>query len=103
MPQFVFLWTDIALWLMVLGALTYAWRVRRSPNLRSTWARVARDTPAMCSAVVLAAFAVVGLLDSVHYRPLLPPAPGVAADAPRVYAPAVKSALDGLLLSLIHI
>ena len=58
MPQFVFLWTDIALWLMVLGALTYAWRVRRSPNLRSTWARVARDTPAMCSAVVLAAFAV---------------------------------------------
>lgn len=97
MPQFVFLWTDIALWLMVLGALTYAWRVRRSPNLRSTWARVARDTPAMCSAVVLAAFAVVGLLDSVHYRPLLPPAPGVAADAPRVYAPAVKSALDGLL------
>lgn len=97
MPKFVFLWTDIALWLMVLGALTYAWRVRRSPNLRSTWARVARDTPAMCSAVVLAAFAIVGLLDSVHYRPLLPPAPGVAADAPRVYAPAVKSALDGLL------
>ncbi|MCH4577512.1 ABC transporter permease, partial [Achromobacter xylosoxidans] len=75
MPKFVFLWTDIALWLMVLGALAYAWRVRRSPNLRSTWARVARDTPAMCSAVVLAAFALVGLLDSVHYRPQLPPAP----------------------------
>ncbi|MFM9867563.1 ABC transporter permease [Achromobacter xylosoxidans] len=97
MPKFVFLWTDIALWLMVLGALAYAWRVRRSPNLRSTWARVARDTPAMCSAVVLAAFALVGLLDSVHYRPQLPPAPGAAADAAPVYAPAVKSALDGLL------
>ena len=97
MPKFVFLWTDIALWLMVLGALAYAWHVRRSPNLRSTWARVARDTPAMCSAVVLAAFALVGLLDSVHYRPQLPPAPGAAADAAPVYAPAVKSALDGLL------
>lgn len=97
MPKFVFLWTDIALWLMVLGALAYAWHVRRSPNLRATWARVARDTPAMCSAVVLAAFALVGLLDSVHYRPQLPPAPGAAADATPVYAPAVKSALDGLL------
>ncbi|PJM90759.1 ABC transporter permease [Achromobacter ruhlandii] len=97
MPKFVFLWTDIALWLMVLGALAYAWHVRRSPNLRATWARVARDTPAMCSAVVLAAFALVGLLDSVHYRPQLPPAPGAAADAAPVYAPAVKSALDGLL------
>ncbi|WP_116791879.1 ABC transporter permease [Achromobacter dolens] len=97
MPKFVFLWTDIALWLMVLGALAYAWHVRRSPNLRATWARVARDTPAMCSAGVLAAFALVGLLDSVHYRPQLPPAPGAAADAAPVYAPAVKSALDGLL------
>ncbi|MBO9328876.1 peptide ABC transporter permease [Achromobacter sp. HZ01] len=97
MPKFVFLWTDIALWLMVLGAAAYAWRVRRSPNLRSTWARVARDTPAMCSAVVLAAFVAVGLLDSVHYRPQLPPAPGAPADAAPVYAPAVRSALDGLL------
>lgn len=97
MPKFVFLWTDIALWLMVLGALAYVWHVRRSPNLRATWARVARDTPAMCSAVILAAFVVVGLLDSVHYRPLLPPAPGAAADAPPAYAPAVRSALDGLL------
>ena len=79
MPKFVFLWTDIALWLMALGALAYVWHVRRSPNLRATWARVARDTPAMCSAVILAAFVVVGLLDSVHYRPLLPPAPGAAA------------------------
>ncbi|MGY6270474.1 ABC transporter permease [Achromobacter denitrificans] len=97
MPKFVFLWTDIALWLMALGAAGYAWRVRRSPNLRATWARVARDTPAMCSAVVLSAFVAIGLLDSVHYRPLLPPAPGAAADAAPVYAPAVQSALDGLL------
>jgi len=97
MPKIVFLWTDVALWLMVLSALAYLWHVRRSPNLRATWARVARDTPAMCSAVILVAFSVVGLLDSVHYRPLLPPAPGAAADAPPVYAPAVKSALDGLL------
>ncbi|WP_251864194.1 ABC transporter permease [Achromobacter sp. Marseille-Q4962] len=97
MPKFVFLWTDVALWLMALGVLLYAWRVSRSPALRSTWGRVARDTPAMCSAVVLAAFAIVGLADSVHYRPLLPPAPGAPADAAPAYAPSVASVLDGLL------
>ncbi|OZI54437.1 ABC transporter permease [Bordetella genomosp. 4] len=97
MPKFVFLWTDIALFLLVAAVLFYVWRARRSPTLRATWAKVARDAPAMSSAVVLLAFVVVGLLDSIHYRPQLPPAPGAAAGAPPIYAPAVQSALDGLL------
>src|SRR5690606_11635361 len=97
MPKFVFLWTDIALFLMLAGVLAYFWRVRRSRTLRATWARVGRDAPAMCSAVVLCAFAVVGLLDSIHFRPQLPPVPAAAPDAPPIYAPAVQSALDSLL------
>ena len=97
MPKIVLLWTDIALWLMALGVLAYAWYVRCSPALRATWGRVARDTPAMCSAVILAAFVIVGLLDSVHYRPLLPPAPGAPADAAPAYALRRALALDGLL------
>jgi peptide/nickel transport system permease protein len=55
------------------------------------------DAPALCSAVVLAAFVVVGLLDSVHYRPRLPPAVGNAPNSSPIYAPAVQSALDDLL------
>ncbi|MDQ8035032.1 MAG: ABC transporter permease, partial [Bordetella sp.] len=97
MPRLVFLWTDVALFLLVLAVLGYAWRVKRSPALRATWRRVLHDAPAMCSALILACFVVVGLLDSMHYRPLLPPAPNAAADAPPAYAPAVKSLLDGLL------
>ena len=97
MPKFVFLWTDIALFLMLAGVLAYFWRVRRSRTLRATWARVGRDAPAMCSAVALCAFAVVGLLDSIHFRPQLPPVPAAAPDAPPIYAPAVQSALDSLL------
>jgi len=92
----VLLWTDVALALLLLGTVAYAWRVRRSPALRAAWAGVARDTPAMCAAVVLAVFAVVGLLDSIHYRPLLPPAPHAPADARPAYAPAVRSVLDAL-------
>lgn len=97
MPKFVFLWTDIALFALVAAVCFYAWRVHRSPTLRATWAKVARDAPAMSSAVVLLVFVVVGLMDSIHYRPQLPPAAGAAPDAPPIYAPAVQSALDGLL------
>lgn len=97
MPQFVFLWTDIALWAMVLVTVLYAVHVARSPNLRSTWYRVLTDAPAMCSAVVLCAFVAIGLVDSIHYRSALPQASGAPADAPKVYSPVVQSALEGLM------
>lgn len=96
MPLFVFLWTDVALWLMVLAVAIYGVHVLRSPNLRSTWYRVATDAPAMCSAVVLSAFAIIGLADSIHYRPVLPPVAGAPADAPKAHSPIVRSALEGL-------
>jgi peptide/nickel transport system permease protein len=83
--------------LMVAGVLVYGWCVRSQPALRATWSRVAHDAPAMCSAVVLSCFVLVGLLDSVHYQARLPAVPGAAADAPVSYAPMVQSALDGLL------
>jgi len=93
MPKLVILWTDAALWLIVAGVWLLAWRVRRAPRARASWAQVGSSKPAMCAAVVLAAFVLVALLDSLHYRPLLAPAPG----APPAYAPAVKSVLDALL------
>jgi peptide/nickel transport system permease protein len=96
MPKFILLWTDAALFLMLIGVVLYAWHVRRTPTLRHTWMRVLVDAPAMCAAVVLLVFAVVGLLDSVHYRPRLPPVAGAASTAP-AYAPTVQSLLDRLL------
>ena len=97
MPNFVFLWTDVALYLMVLAVAFYAWRVSRSETARATWGRVARSAPAMSSAVVLLFFVVVGLLDSVHFQPRLPPAPDAPPDAAVVYSPQVVSLLDTLL------
>lgn len=73
MPKPVFLWTDIFVFLLVAGVLVYAWRVGGSPSLRLAWKSVSRTPSAMCAAVVLSCFALVGLLDSIHYRPLLPP------------------------------
>jgi peptide/nickel transport system permease protein len=97
MPKLVLLWTDIAFLLVLLGVAAYVWHVRRSPALRATWLRVARDTPAMCSAVLLAVFALIAVLDSLHYRPRLPPAPNAPPGAAVAYAPVTQSVLDALL------
>ena len=97
MPKIIFLWTDIALFALLFAVLAYAWGVSRSPALRATWGRVARNTPAMCSAVVLLVFVVIGLLDSLHYQPRLPPVAGAPAASAPIYAPKVLSVLDALL------
>jgi len=97
MPKIVVLWTDAALFLILFGVLGYAWRVARSASLRAAWSQVAASAPAMCAAVILSVFAALALLDCLHYRPLLQPAPGALADAPPAYAPRVHSVLDALL------
>ncbi len=104
MPNFVFLWTDIALFALVTLVLFYAWRVGRSETARATWARVARRPSAMSAGVVLLCFVLVGLLDSIHFQPRLPQAPDAPANAPVVYSPQVVSLLDTLLAdtALLH-
>jgi len=104
MPNFVFLWTDIALFALVALVIFYAWRVQRSETARATWARVARSPSAMGAGVVLLCFVLVGLLDSVHFQPRLPQAPDAPANAPVVYSPQVVSLLDTLLAdtALLH-
>lgn len=104
MPNFVFLWTDIALFLLVAMVILYAWQISRSETAKATWSRVARSGSAMSAAVVLLFFVLVGLLDSIHFQPRLPPAPGAAPDAAVVYSPQVVSLLDTLLAdtALLH-
>lgn len=97
MPKFVLLWTDAALFLVLAFILIYSWRARRLPALRASWRAVFRRAPAACSALVLVVFGSIALLDSIHFRPQLPPAPGAAAGAAPNYAPVVHSALDLLL------
>src|SRR5690606_41867037 len=86
MPKFIFLWTDVFVYCLIAGMLLYGWKVSRTPGLRKAWSSVARTSSAMCAAMVLGAFLLVGLLDSIHYRPLMPPAQGTEAAQP-VYSP----------------
>src|SRR5690606_20139280 len=96
MPQFVFLWTDTFVLALFLAMALYTWRVVKRPALRSAWASVARTPSAVCAAVYLVVFLLFGLLDSIHYRPLLPVAPGQEATTAS-YAPVARSALVDLL------
>ena len=109
--QPVLLWTDALLFLLVALALLAGMRARAQAPLRAAWRKVGRRPTGMAAATVLLAFLVVGLVDSLHYRPLLPalervagadgggPASGAAPAAP-VVSTEVLSALDALLAPL---
>jgi len=101
MPKFVLLWTDAAMWLLAVALFAYGWHVSRSPALAVTWRKVFRDPAALSSSVVLMLCLVVTLMDSVHYRPLLPPAAGAAADSPAAYQARTVSLLDAWLGDLV--
>ncbi|HEY6134262.1 MAG TPA: ABC transporter permease [Rubrivivax sp.] len=94
MPRIVPLWTDVVVWLLLAALLFYIWQIRRSPELHAKWLRVFQDTPAICSAVVLAAGLAVTVLDSLHFRLLLP---ATAAGATAAYDTRTQSVLDLLL------
>ena len=97
MPKLVFLATDIALYGLIVAIVFYVWHALRTPTLRQTWRTVLHDRVAMSAAVVLLVFLAVAALDSMHFRPLLPPALGAAADAPPAYSTRTLSVLDWLL------
>lgn len=86
----VVLVTDALVFVLVAAVAAFAWMARRREHLRAPWRRVAGSKAGMVAATVLAAFVVVGLLDTVHFRPALPDEPG----KPRAYSGDVLSLLD---------
>lgn len=91
----VVLWTDGLLFLLLAALLLYAVQVLRNAHLRGPWRHVAANGLAMASAVILAVFLVIAVLDSVHYYPR----EGPAGD-PGLRAGQMVSLLDRLLTPL---
>lgn len=91
--KIVLLWTDVVVLFVLAASLLYVWKVSRTPHLAETWKKAFASRPGAAAATVLALFVAVGVIDSVHYRPLLASAPG---NAP-AYAPETRSLLDRLL------
>ena len=87
----VMLWTDWLVWLLVAAIAGFAFYVRRHEHLVEPWRRVTRSASGMTSLVVLVVFVVIGLLESMHFRPRLA---GQPAGAKAAYAVDVLSLLD---------
>ncbi len=94
----VILWTDGLLFLLVLTVTAYALYAARREHLRAPWRRAVRGRAAAMSAVLLGAFVIVALLDSVHFHPRLD---GEDASGERsAYAAEVISLFDVLVAPL---
>ena len=101
MPKFVLLWTDATIWLLLAALLIYGVTVVRKPALSANWRKVFRDPAALASSLILLLCLGITLVDSIHYRPLLPPAPGVTNAAP-AYDARTRSLLDAMMWDLVQ-
>ena len=90
----VVLWTDGLIFLLTAVVIIFVVYARSKPHLRAPWYRVFKGRIAAASVVVLLAFIVVGLLDSLHFR--LPLENNGNSEATH-YSVEVLSALDVLL------
>ena len=90
----VILWTDVLIFMLTTVVVMFIFYARSKPHIRAPWKRVFTDKVAAASVVVLLAFVLVGLLDSLHYR--LPLAANGDSDEVH-YAGEVLSALDTLV------
>jgi peptide/nickel transport system permease protein len=90
--QFTLLATDALFFGLIIVAAAYSWYAAGHAHLRAPWREVVRKPLAMAAAVVLAAFLIIAILDSVHFYPRLDP---VARDGGQAqYATEVISLFD---------
>lgn len=92
----VVLWTDALIFLLVACIVAVGVYVRRKEYLLNAWRRVGESRIGMAAAMVLLAFVVVGLLDSLHYRLRLEG----GRDQPAQYAVEELSVLDAIAMPL---
>ncbi len=69
MPQFVLLWTDILIFLLLFMALAFGVYAARKEHLRRPWRSVVESKVGIATMVVLLFYISIGLLDSIHFHP----------------------------------
>ena len=89
----VILWSDALVFLLLAACITSAWFIRQREQLLLPWRRVAQNSVAMVSLLVLSLCLAVGLLDTLHYRAALPE----QNNGETVYSPEVLSVFDRLV------
>ncbi|MCW5619448.1 MAG: ABC transporter permease, partial [Nitrosomonas sp.] len=93
----VILWTDALVFLLVFLTSIFIWYVRDNEHLLAPWRRVGHSASGMSALTVLLFFIIVGLLDTLHFRPALE---HKNIHGETVYSVEVLSVLDLLLTPL---
>lgn len=92
----VLLWSDALILLLLALVAAGFWLARHNETLRAPLRAVLASPMGASTGLILALYAAIGLLDSMHYVERLPEVPGKAAQ----YSGEVRSALDALLTPL---
>lgn len=93
----VILWTDALIFLLIAVVLLFVRHARCHPHLAEPWLQVGRSRVAAAALVVLSFYVGIGLLDSVHFHPRLPPAEESTAEEDAggaVFSTQILSLLD---------
>ncbi len=93
--NFIFLYTDILLFLLIGIGLAYFWYARQHEHLIAPWKYLARSKVAMGSAAVLITYLLVAVADSIHFQlPVKDPVTATAEKSEIQYQSEVLSLLD---------
>ena len=65
----VILWTDALIFILIVAMLGLAFYLRSKEHIKRPLQKIARSKIGMVSLVVLLFFVLIGLLDSVHFKP----------------------------------
>ncbi|SDY94606.1 ABC transporter permease [Nitrosomonas sp. Nm58] len=67
----VILWTDALVYLLVAVVITIGWYIQHHSHLLTPWRRATHSASGMAALTVLVIFILIGLLDTIHFRPAL--------------------------------
>ena len=65
--QYVFYWSDILVYLLVAGLLLFIVLAARHEHWRASWRHVVRSKMGVVTLIIMAIFACIALLDSIHF------------------------------------
>lgn len=95
--KLIFLPTDILIYLLVVASIGFFIWTLRYEHWRAPWRHVLHNKLGMIAFVILATYALIGLLDSIHWQVQLKEA---GAAQKQTYSVEIKSVLDFLIRPL---
>ncbi|CAD86391.1 appC; oligopeptide ABC transporter [Nitrosomonas europaea ATCC 19718] len=95
----VILWTDALIYLLLAAGIAFGIYARRHVYVLASWRKVTHSASGMSALTILLCFILIGLLDTVHFRPVLEQSVR-SSDGKQLYSAEVLSLLDLLAAPL---